>query len=222
MAVVFGPDTFTVGADVNIDAYPATPDYAYNEGSGTNMRVNAANDRVQAVLDSVRLTARCINAAAPTGDQEATATIAGANYDESHLCVRMAVSGTLTNFYLGIFQTREGNEVWLGRLDDGALVSLASADRGLTAGTHTARIKATGAGATVSLEFQIDATTMLTYDDSSATRKTSGPSGFGVNYQDTNACWIDNFQIDDLAAGGSILPLVAFGTLGGNCNPMMG
>ncbi len=27
---------------------------------------------------------------------------------------------------------------------------------------------------------------------------------------------------DYVAAGGSILPLVAFGTLGGNCNPMMG
>jgi hypothetical protein len=47
MAIIF-TDTFTVGADTNIDAYPAgDPDYAYNAGTGNNIIVSGANDRVE-------------------------------------------------------------------------------------------------------------------------------------------------------------------------------
>ena len=209
MAIVFGPDTFTVASDINIDAYPSgNPDYAYNVGSGSNLQVNAANDRVQAVLDGVFLTARCIDATAPTGDQEATATVGAGLFDCPLLCARMASSGTLTNYYYGYINLDNANEVILCRLDDGSGVQLASAARGLLAGTHTARIKAIGAGATVAVEFQVDATTMLTYDDTSATRKTSGPSGFGLDYENAlGVCYIDDFQIDDLAAAGLSIPV---------------
>ena len=70
MAQVFGPDAFTVGADTNIDAYPAgDADYAYVLGSGTNITVSGANDRAELVPGSDVL-ARLIDAAAPTSNQE--------------------------------------------------------------------------------------------------------------------------------------------------------
>ena len=66
MAQVFGPDLFTVGADTNIDAYPAgDPDYAYitGRGSGSNLTANAANDRVQTPTTNTNVSARIIDAA---------------------------------------------------------------------------------------------------------------------------------------------------------------
>ena len=73
MAQVFGPDTFTVGADTNIDAYPAASpnnDYSYNLGSGANLVANAVNDRVQWDGGAGGAAARLVDGAAPSGTQE--------------------------------------------------------------------------------------------------------------------------------------------------------
>ena len=50
----------------------------------------------------------------------------------------------------------------------------------------------------------------------------SGKGGIYINDDLGSDSYHDNWGGGDVAAGGSILPLVAFGTLGGNCNPMMG
>ena len=52
-----------------------------------------------------------------------------------------------------------------------------------------------------------------------ASSGTQNPGGT-LSANDTwGGIWV---ALSPMAAGGSILPLVAFGTLGGNCNPMMG
>jgi len=201
-------DSFTVAADVNIDAYPATPDYAYNQGSGTNMRVVAATDKATVNVTNTSVHARIINAAVPSGDQEITADCYAADsYSSGAVTVRMATSGNLENFYMLKVELVNVAEVRLYRCDNGTFTLLASADRGFS-GPQTVilRLKATGSGATVSLEAQVNATAVLTYDDTSASRKTSGPPGIG-GWTSTTAVTVDNVSVNDLAAGGGpIIP----------------
>lgn len=192
-------DTFTVGSDTVIDVYPSgDPDYGFIGGSA--MTVNAANDRVQVPTALTGNTVRFLGA--PTGDQEVLCRTNndGANNTFSSPLVRVAATpGTLDAYEMAI-DTSIANEVIIFRYDAGVSTTLASADRGLVAGTHYHRARATGAGATVSLVNQGDGTNVLTFDDTAATRKTSGNAGI-VIYNDTaNAGWLDDFQVSDAAA----------------------
>lgn len=203
MSVVF-TDNYTVGADANIDAYPSgDPDYAYNWGATTDMKVIATTDRVEQTVQAATKAARIIDASVPTGDQQVEGDFFwGSSYSCSISMVRMATSGTLTNSYQFAVAIAEGNEVRIHRWDDGSAVLLASADRGFTGGneTHAFRFKVTGSGATVSLEGQVDATAVLTYDDTNANRKTSGVPGIGgfITSGNNVTLTIDNLEIDDL------------------------
>jgi hypothetical protein len=84
----------------------------------------------------------------------------------------------------------------------GSGILLASADRGLTgAGTRAFRLRATGTGAQVDLEFQVAATTTLTYSDTDASRLTSGVPGLGAyceGGETSRSAWVDNLSVDDL------------------------
>lgn len=209
MTVVFGPDTFTVGADIGLALYPSgSPDYSYNMGSGTNLTVNAANDRVQAPTTSTDLLGRCSDAAAPTGDQEVTASVycnAAATPDNSAgLAVRVATAGTANGY---VVYTNGGN-ITIYRIDTGSFVTMSPTPvaRTFTTGAQSCRFKATGAGATVSLEFQLAATAIISVTDSTASRKTAGTSGFHFFNSTANVAFVDNFQIDDLAVGGAVSP----------------
>ena len=208
MAVVFGPDAYTVGANINLDAYPSgAPDYTMAYGASANMVVNAANDRVQIPDTADWRVGRCSDAAAPTGNQEVTMDGNNTAFDEACCpALRCATSGTLTNFYLCYLNVPNANEVELYRFDDGGATLVASRDNALTgAGTRAFRGRATGTNP-VELEFQVGATTTLTFSDSGATRKQTGTPGLGGYNGSANLVWGDNFQIDDLVvAGGSIL-----------------
>jgi len=202
-------DSFTVTGDTNIDAYPAgSPDYQYGSvGSGSNATVSAVNDRVESVTTASHV--RLIDAAAPSGDQEAiirgnTAT----GNENAQVMVRHTLVSGLGNAYRIDWRNAEANELRLSRADNDIVTSLASADRGLSgAATRFFRIRALGTGATVSLLGQIGDTAVLTVDDVDAARKMTGAPGFGLATPASS--WKDDFQVTDGAAQKMYFPLLA-------------
>ncbi len=206
MAQVFGPDTFTVGVDTNIDAYPSgDPDYTYNESSGTTLTVNAANDRVQNAASGVRAFARIIDAAVPTGSQEILldGNNSATNDECPHASTRCATTGTLTNRYALRLDVGAASELVILRQDDGTFTSLLAQDRGLT-GAATRRYRLRTIGTTsVAVEAQCDDVRPLIATDTGASRKTAGPPGVGTaSTASANTIWLDNVSVDDLAATG--------------------
>ena len=210
MSVVHGPDAFTVASDLNLDAYPSgSPEYAYNLGSGSNLTVNAANDRVQNAVANTMLAARCSKSGMPTGDQECRATL---NHpvvdvgDGGFLCVRMATDGS-SHFYA---TSNNAPSLRLMRCDGGTaladLILLVSRSSGILTTDFALRFRAVGTGSSVHLwalpEGQGTPCAPLTYTDTNANRKTSGVPGFGLYATVANTAYIDDFEISDLAATG--------------------
>jgi hypothetical protein len=190
-------DNYTVGADINIDAYPSgAPDYEYVRGSGSDILVSAANDRAQLNTADTSAAARIIDPVAPTGDQEITASVQCTSGGDSSYVIVRAAGGQ--NYYFAYLNLSSGTEVGLFRRHNGVSTTLTEVTRGITAGTHTMRLKAVGTGATVSLELQIDATTVITVDDTSADRKTSGTPGIGGYSFAGSTVWVDNVSVEDL------------------------
>ena len=209
MSVVF-TDSFVVAADANIDAYPSgSPDYAYISSSGAQIFVFAPEDKVYFTGGDSIGVARIIDAAVPTGDQQITCTVsANGTDDNSSFGVVRATSGW--NGYIGSINVNSGNDTGLYRVDNGSFTLLASAENGLSAGNHTMRLKATGAGATISLELQINATTTITYGDTHANRKTSGPPGIGAYTIANLGNTLDDVSVEDFpGAGGSQAKLLS-------------
>ncbi len=196
-------DVFTVGADANIDAYPSgAPDYTYNDGSGANLTVNAANDRVQCSVGG-DASARVIRSGTTTGDQEIRLDGFSTTDAAPEVMVRMATSGELHSFY---YLYVNGNIVEIYRRDNSTSETLvASGDRGIAVnGRQAYRIKATGTNPVV-VEGQVADTAVVTYSDTSASRKTVGPYGIGVYNGTANTAWVDNVEGYDLtvATGGA-------------------
>lgn len=231
MSVVF-TDNFTVGSNTNIDAYPAAgADYAYNAGSGANLTVNAANDRVQNGALNVFYAARIIDASVPTGDQEMKALcghLSDASLGNGYVCARMATGGTLTNYYWLHLDTGNVNEVRVLRDDNGSSVLVDSFNDGIAAaaGSNTHRLKVTGAGATVTLEVQLGnpGTTHSGITDSTANRKTAGPPGLGAyNENAAGDGWVDDVSVDDLVSTTPINVSIGENNSGnwGDANPVL-
>lgn len=196
--IVFS-DTFTVGADVNINAYPGTPDYSMAQGAAADIKVIASTDRATTQPNSVDAMARIINVLAPTGDQEITGDVNDAgSSDGGSLGLRVAAA--TADFYTAYVDGSQANEVRIDRWGAGAAVTIASADRGLAAsGTHSIRARAKDT-ATVNLEVQVDGTAILTFADSAADRKQSGRPGVG-GFSVVGSAWVDNISVDDLVVG---------------------
>ena len=139
-AIVF-TDTFTVGADTNINVYPSAgdPDYAYNNGSGANLTVNAANDRVQSPNTASTYKARIIDASVPTGDQEVIATcFNNTGFNSGGVAVRLNTAGT-DNGYLSYIEQGVTNEVRIIKVIDGSETVIATWDKGLSGATSHRR-----------------------------------------------------------------------------------
>ena len=203
MSVVF-TDSFTVGADTNIDAYPATPDYAYTLGSGTNLTVNAANDRVQKVDTGTDRLARLIDAAAPTGDQEVTATGFAASGSDNHggLSVRVKTDGT-ANGYIG-YRFVDSTVSKIYRVTPGPTFTEIASQTNSSTGAQTLVFSATGAGATVALSWKVGAVAALTFNDTNAARHVSGVPGIYMYGDTANVPWVDDVSVDNLAAAGGV------------------
>jgi len=204
MAVIFGPDTFTVGADTNIDAYPSgNPDYAYSRGSGSTITVNAANDNAENNSASPSV-ARVIDPAVSASMvvQEGRATVlvpsAGGN-SEVGIAVRYSSS---TRGYAGAL-TRLINEVVIME-DDAGLTTLASADKGLvTDVAYSASFRAVGGAGGAWLTLIINGQA-LTFSDTTAPAN-GAPGVYFDGAAPTDKSTLDNFEVDDLAG----FPLVA-------------
>ena len=201
MTIVFS-DNFTETVDRNIDAYPSgAADYAYNLNSGNAMFVSQANDRVDYTEPTSDVAARIIDAAgAISGDQEIIGTIVADNGSGSSVHTRCATSGNLGNWYSLFVDSTVVNESQLYRFDNGAFNLLADADVFNGDGSRTGRLRATGAGATVTLTWQINATATQTFNDTNANRKTTGVPGIGGYSLAGAVIWLDTITVDDLAS----------------------
>lgn len=203
MAVVF-TDNFTVASDTGIAAYPSgSADYAYMRGSGTNLTVNAANDRLQSPNTADEYHARIIDAAVPTtGDHEITGTVFSDTSGNSGMLL-LRCSSSADSCYAAYCDLTDPAEVRIYRFVSGTATLIASADRGLTgSAARTWVFRATGSGATVSLSLVIGGTTALTFNDTNAARLTSGAPGVGIYNGTANAVYVDDISVDDLVAGG--------------------
>lgn len=195
-------DSFTVGANVNLNAYPGTPDYSMAQGAGADIIVVASTDRAETQPNSADVMARMLRAAVPTGDQQITGDVQDAgSSDIAYLGLRVAAA--TADFYAAYVDASQANEVRIDRWTTGSAVTIASADRGIASGplTHSIRAKATGT-ATVNLEVQADATAIVTFADSAADRKQVGRPGLG-GFSIVGNIWVDNVSVDDLLAGGA-------------------
>lgn len=198
MAVVF-TDNFTVASDTALSSYPSagSPDYSFVTGSDTTAIVSGANDRVELAASGADKFAviRNIHAGLPSGDEQLTLTGNCANTNIFELVLRGNTTDQTS--YVASVDLNAANEVGIYSVDaGGTYTTLASADRGLSAGTHTVRFKATGTNP-VLLEVQVDSTTVVTYSDSSAGRITSGDEGFNIFAAAGTTSWVDDFIVDD-------------------------
>lgn len=207
MSIVF-TDSFTVGADVDIASYPATPDYAYSLGVAGDISVNAANDRVQVNADiDTDKAAYITNAAVPTTDQQCTVSFNTPSAGAGSPTVRNVAAGTPTaDIHMDFYEVQvdpTADTITIYKVTNGGFQNVASGSR--TVGTTgTLRLKATGTNP-VALEAQVDATAVLTYDDSDVSRKQSGPPGFAIWDHTLNTIGLDDLSIDDLAGATATL-----------------
>jgi len=198
MTVLF-TDSFTVGADTNIDAHPAgTPNWAYCRGSTSNLRILAADDRVSPNSNGATLVARC-TAVSALADQKVTAVCdALVNPVYGGLAVRYSDT---TRGYLAQVETSQANELRI-REDNAGITLLASADRGLTDGTHNLEFSAVGPADNTLLTFTVDGGTPLTFTDTTAPATgRPGISSFRTTGSPAGSGWIDDFAVDDLVTG---------------------
>lgn len=213
MAVVFS-DSFTVGADTALEAYPSgSPDYAAVYG-GNNLDVIAATGRVTGSVTSDN-SYRIIDAAAPTGDQKITLTCGvRTGYDGGHAKVRC----TTNNGYL--FQRASATTFELYRLASGGY-SLLTTYSVSTANNSALSIslKAVGSGATVTITPTVSGTDLASYADTAGTRLLNGTPGVHFYQADAGvnaANYIDNISVDDLSASGIA------GVVAGSVGPVSG
>lgn len=203
MSEVFN-DTFEgAGSATDIASWPSgSPDWAYSVGS-TGLTVQTSglllfsgpSERIAKVVDG---------AGAITGDQKNTAigmVQSGTYY--WRVCARLTAT---PNFYM---LEIGGGTVYVYRYDGGGYTLLASAARGLSDATrYDCYLQATGAGATVSLEAKAGTTAVVSYNDTSGSRLTSGVPGLGC-YDGDNTYGFQAFTVDDLAAGGTTVSVPA-------------
>jgi hypothetical protein len=207
MTVIFGPDSFAVGADIDIDDYPSgDPDYAYNAGSGSHCTVKEATDKATAVATS-QIVVRCIDAGAPAiQDQEVAADL---TLDIESGLVGLAVRyNATTRGYIGVVFAGQADEVRIYE-DNGGYALLASVDGGLTSGTWAATFLAEGPADDTDLTLTIGAAAPLTFNDTTA--PATGLCGWFFDGSGASQKHIDNFSIDDLTVesggGGPIGPI---------------
>jgi hypothetical protein len=202
MAVVYTND-FSVASDQNLET--AFSEWAkFFGGAGENLQILAAEDYVTPTVLDTEIYYRLVSGAgAITGDQDITADArVDTAADSASLCARCnATSGG--NGYVVFFRSIGPPDLW--RLHNGSFTQISTGWTGNTLTTtvaSTVRLRATGAGATVSIEVQVDAGSPLTYNDTDTNRKTSGTPGIGAYaHTNLNNGRIDNISIDDLGGG---------------------
>ena len=198
--LVFGPDSFTAGSNINIDAYPSgSANYTYSVGSSANLLVNATSDLI-VVQDNIGADGIAIVTSpdlSSLGDQEARAVVSGtaAALAGSWAGVTIRDDGSGDAYLAGI--DNGNNEVAIYEIIAGATSLLASADRGLAGATkYSMWFSAVGS----SLTLRLNGDTAVTVTD--ATRSTGSPGVYGGDDGAAGTAGeIDDFEVDDLATG---------------------
>lgn len=215
MSVIFGPDTFTVSVDTDIEQYPAVSPgnhYEYNIGGGLTFTCQAlqAFDNARGISNLVNNLARCVAPGVPQNmsscqTQGVTLTSAAGGDPRSGQMIRY---NNEDRGYVAIKRTGVANESQILE-DDGGYTLLASADYGgildNTFGTQTFRAVGGANGTLLTFSPLGGAARSMMVTDT-----TAAPTGApGLNlFRDAEGlqiAYIDNFQVDDLAG----YPLVA-------------
>lgn len=214
--------TFNAVVDTALNTYPnsTTPYFSYQTVGG-----GAYTDQAMSLVrfqgfGAGPTRARYIGPGTTTGDQDVTLDIRIKPYNSGGILLRCDPS-TDTAYLLSI----EPPNVRLYRIVAGVDTLLQSWNEGLvTSGivTHTIRGRATGSGATIALEAQINGGAVRTYSDTDAARLTSGYPGLqGVT--DESFTTIANFIVNDLAAAGPTISAPSpSGTIGTATNATLG
>lgn len=194
--------TFTDSVDRNIDAYPnGAAEWVYVQGATTDLQIIAADSVLKATgFGGGDRAARYTGTGTVTGDQDVTITCTPATSNSYGACARM--SAVAATYYLAKFDITQTNEVRLYRVVATTHTLIGSWDDGITAGTHTLRIRVTGSGATISISVQSDSNTIHTFDDTDALRITSGHPGL-YGYTDSSTAGISQWVLDDLISAGN-------------------
>lgn len=201
MAIIHGPDTFTVGSDANLVDYDS--DYATVLGSAGRLEVLAASDQVHVTFNSNNQLAEWDGVDAPTGDYKVTLDIwheDSSNKEWAWAAVRITAT---PNFYL--FELDEST-LTVYRYDSGSFTSVGSQGSVGTANQlNTVEITVTNETGPDRVEFVIDVDSggEFTETDTSGSRLAAGLPGLG-GYRSPGGVgsMSDNFLIEDLAAGG--------------------
>ena len=209
MSVVFSDSFTNAGSDVGIVVWDGNS-YVYVIGSGTDLTVNATNDRVQCTVVDTDKVVRIKNASVPTtGNGIVSATIhCGAVVgvdDLASLCVRLKTDDT-HNFYLALLDRRAQTGTIIrwsaGTPDD--IVVLYNPARAIGA-SHTATFRAVTNGSQVDLTLTISGLTDVTYSDTAANRKLDGTPGIHFYDATANEAYLDDLSVDDTPAGATLV-----------------
>ena len=203
MSTVFS-DTFTVGADIGIEAYAAAS-YDYVQGTTTAVTVNAANDRVQQTTTSADVAVRVINSAVPDTGNGTVSILQASTLDADNVgnpACRFKNDGTAYYYVLYIYRASgtPSNNVKIYRVENSSFNMIAQFTRASIGVSTTATLKGTTNGSAVDIVGTISGVTDCTYSDTGPTRLLEGRPGFHMYCETANAAWIDNLSVDDVGA----------------------
>lgn len=237
MTIVYSAD-FTVAATTPLEEYPSagSPDFASIYGAAA-LSVDPTQDAVyvEGGFGTGDFLYQVINAAAPTGDYEATiiGTVVGATFTQVYVGVRMSAAGGGNGYFI---QRASATTFDLWKLTAGSWggAPVASYSVAVAAGsTVHVKLKVTGTNPVV-VTPTINGAVQTAYSDSSGTRHTSGVAGLGGylvggdSTAYTSLFFIDNLAtpstFGDTTPGGSSFPatndraIVRSFTLSGNAD----
>lgn len=207
MATLFGPDAFNPGGVTqNIDAYPSgTPDYAYGAGTGTNVQVITAVNRVQEQVTGTDCVVRVINAAVNT-DGNDTVSITGNSTDIGDNAASCAVrirASSGTGCYVA-YMAKNVGVITIYRVETaGAFTSLTAQARSWT-NPGTVTFVAVTNGSQVDLTCTPTGAAAVTVSDTNALRWLDGRAGFHMYCDTINLAYLD----DLLVTGTGVTPPV--------------
>lgn len=195
---VYGTEAFTVGADSTLNAYAA----AWTTfGSSADPSVRASTDDLR--YNGTGVGARAKWTGTVNADQKIVATIKTGGATQSYPALTVRMGANFISGYLAQWSPQLGT-ITVYRVT-GSYTQIATLGTVANNTTYTnCYLKATGSGATVTIEFGDDTNGFTTFNDTDAARFTTGQPGVDI-YEGTTALTsaLDDIEIWDMAAGGA-------------------
>lgn len=193
---------FAVGADTDLPTYDASFVRLFG---GSDLRVLAANDRVDAAASPERTLYIDTHASAPnTSDPYRVSALVRADGNDSGIVGARADQSSGGNGYFLI--ARPGSSaIILARLDNGNIFTIdgGPVSHTFSTGTYTLGIECeTVSGSAVRVRAYLDNSLIGSLDDTNASRKTTGRPILGL--EGASSVWLDDYSVDNLAAAGAL------------------